>query len=127
MSDKNSDPIAIWQTMLGEMGKGLNTFANQAMSSPEFGKAVDQAGLASAGVQQQVGDLMERYLASLNMPSRAQMTAFDERLQAIEGKLEEITALLRDLKQASARPDPAAPVQKPPRTKQPPPKAAKSN
>ena len=32
MADKANDPVAIWQTMIGEMEKGFNSFANQAMA-----------------------------------------------------------------------------------------------
>ena len=37
MADKSNDPVAIWQNLIGEMEKGFNSFANQAMTSPEFG------------------------------------------------------------------------------------------
>ena len=36
MADKSNDPVAMWQEMVGEMEKGFNSFANQAMASPEF-------------------------------------------------------------------------------------------
>jgi len=36
MADKNSDPVALWQQMIGEMEKGFNAFATKAMESPEF-------------------------------------------------------------------------------------------
>ena len=49
MADKSNDPVAIWQTMIGEMEKGFNAFANQAMTSPEFSRAVNQAGGVAAG------------------------------------------------------------------------------
>src|ERR1700757_4473750 len=74
MTDKkSSDPVALWQAMIGEMEKGFNAFANRAMTSPEFSKAMNQAGGVTAGAQQQFGELMEKYLLSMNMPSRAQM------------------------------------------------------
>jgi hypothetical protein len=125
MADKSNDPVALWHTMLGEMEKGFNAFANQAMASPEFSKAVNQVGGASAGAQKQLGELMEKYLASMNLPSRAQLGNFGERLQTIEGQLNEITALLRQLHNNAAAAAPAGvPVflpPKPPRTKRPPP------
>src|SRR5438874_4582769 len=95
MADKGNDPAVIWQTMLGEMEKGFNSFANQAMTSPEFSRVMNQVGGVSAGMQKQLADLMEKYLTSMNLPSRAQMTNLGERLQAIEGQLNEITSLLR--------------------------------
>ena len=57
MTGKGNDPVALWQQMLGEMEKGFNAFANQAMSSPEFSKALNQAGGAGAGAQKQFNDM----------------------------------------------------------------------
>ena len=121
MADKSSDPVAMWQNLIGEMEKGFNSFANQAMASPEFSKVVNQVGGATAGAQKQLGDLMEKYLVSMNLPSRAQMVSMAERLQSIEGQLNEIKALLRQVHNNSGAPQggyTAAP--KPQRTKRPP-------
>ena len=121
MAEKSNDPVAIWQNMLGEMEKGFNSFANQAMASPEFSKVVNQVGGVSAGAQKQLGELMEKYLVGMNLPSRAQMVSMAERLQSIEGQLNEIKALLYQAQQSSGAPagGPAA-VPRPPRTKRPP-------
>ncbi len=121
MADKSNDPVAIWQTMIGEMEKGFNAFANQAMASPEFSKVVNQVGGVTAGAQKQLGDLMEKYLVSMNLPSRAQMVGMAERLQSIEGQLNEIKAMLHQMQRNSGASDddlPASP--RPPRTKRPP-------
>jgi SMC interacting uncharacterized protein involved in chromosome segregation len=118
MADKSNDPVAIWQNMIGEMEKGFNAFANKAMESPEFSKAVNQAGGVSADAQKQVGDMMEKYLVSMNLPSRAQMVGMAERLQSIEGKLSEIKALLHQLRNDAGGPEGGlAPAPKPRRTK----------
>jgi len=53
--------------------RGFNAFANQAMVSSQFSKAMNQAGGATAGAQKQLSDLMERYLVRMNIASRAQM------------------------------------------------------
>ena len=58
MADKKNDPVEMWHTMLGEMEKGFNAFATQAMASPEISKVVNQVGGVSAGAQKQLGDLM---------------------------------------------------------------------
>ncbi|HWV96753.1 MAG TPA: hypothetical protein VN130_06380 [Xanthobacteraceae bacterium] len=121
MAGKSNDPVEIWHTMLGEMEKGFNAFANQAMSSPEFSRMMNQAGGVAAGAQKQLGDLMEKYLVSMNLPSRAQLTAMGERLQAVEAQLHEIKALLQQVHHNSAAVDDkplGAP--RPPRTKRPP-------
>ena len=120
MVEKGNDPVAIWQNMLGEMEKGFNSFANQAMASPEFSKVVNQVGGVSAGAQKQLGDLMEKYLVGMNLPSRAQMVSMAERLQSIEGQLNEIKALLYQAQQSSASAGGSAAAPRPPRTKRPP-------
>ena len=121
MADKSNDPAAIWQTMLGEMEKGFNAFANQAMASPEFSKVVNQVGGATSGAQKQLGDLMEKYLSGMNLPSRAQMVSMGERLQAIEGQLSEIKAMLHQIHNNSGAADAVLPSPpRPPRTRRPP-------
>jgi len=121
MADKGNDPAVIWQTMIGEMEKGFNSFANQAMTSPEFSKAMNQVGGATAGAQKQLGELMEKYLLAMNLPSRAQMVGMAERLQSIEGQLNEIKAMLHQSQGNSSPADGGyAAAPKPPRTKRPP-------
>jgi hypothetical protein len=121
MADNSNDPVAMWQNMMGEMEKGFNSFANQAMTSPEFSKVMNQVGSVSAGAQKQLGELMEKYLVSMNLPSRAQMVSMGERLQSIEGQLNEIRALLHQVHNNSGAPAGGyAAAPKPPRTKRPP-------
>jgi len=120
MADKNSDPLAMWHTMLGEMEKNYNAFATQAMTSPEFSKVMNQVGGVTAGAQKQFGDLMEKYLVAMNLPSRAQVVSLGERLHAIEGQLNEITTLLRQVHHNSGAPDDGYGVPRPPRTRRPP-------
>jgi SMC interacting uncharacterized protein involved in chromosome segregation len=122
MADKSNDPVALWQNMIGEMEKGFNAFANQAMASPQFSKVVNQVGGATAGAQKQLGELMERYLLSMNLPSRSQMVGMAERLQSIEGQLNEIKAMLHQMQGASAGPSGGhSQTPRPPRTRRPPP------
>src|SRR5947199_3191870 len=104
--------------MMGEMEKGFNSFANQARWSPEYSKVMSQGGGVTANAQKQLGELMEKYLVSMNLPSRAQMVSMAERLQSIEGQLNEIKALLHQVHSGTSENYPAAP--KPPRTKRPP-------
>ena len=121
MTDKkSSDPVALWQTMIGEMEKGFNAFANRAMTSPEFSKTMNQAGGAAAGAQKQLGEFMEKYLVSMNMPSRAQMIGMAERLQSIEGQLSEIKVLLVQMNANAGGAPLGGGVPRPPRTKRPP-------
>src|SRR6202000_205754 len=120
MANKSNDPAAMWQNMIGEMEKGFNAFANQAMASPEFSKVVNQVGGATAGAQKQLGDMMEKYLVGMNLPSRAQMVGMAERLQSIEGQLNEIKAMLNQMNAASGASSGYSAAPRPPRTKRPP-------
>ena len=107
--------------MIGEMEKGFNAFANQAMGSPQFSKAVNQVGGVTAGAQKQLGELMEKYLLAMNMPSRAQMIGMAERLQSIEGQLNEIKAMLHHMQGGGADASGGySQTPRPPRTKRPP-------
>ena len=119
MANKSNDPVALWQTMIGEMEKGFNAFANQTMTSPEFSKAMNQAGGATAGAQKQFGDLMEKYLLNMNLPSRAQMIGMAERLQHIENQLNEIKVMLQQMNAGNAS-SVYSGAPRPPRTKRPP-------
>ncbi len=121
MPTQSNDPAEVWRTMLAEMEKGFNAFANQTMGSQQFSRAMNQTSGASFGAQKTLGDLMERYLSSMNLPSRAQLMNMGERLQAIEGQLNEIKALLHRVhSDANAAPAGMAALPKPPRTKLPP-------
>jgi SMC interacting uncharacterized protein involved in chromosome segregation len=121
MADKSNDPVALWQNMIGEMEKGFNAFANQAMASPEFSKVVNQVGGVTAGAQKQLGELMEKYLLSMNLPSRSQMVGMAERLQSIEDQLNEIKAMLHQMRgDAASSSGSFSATPRPPRTKRPP-------
>jgi len=118
VSDKLNDPAQVWQSMLAEMEKNFNSVANQIMGSEQFSKVTHQLTGASVGAQKAIGELMERYLVGMNLPSRAQMVSMAERLQSIEGQLNEIKALLNSMNGGAGSSGSSAP--KPPRTKLPP-------
>src|SRR5258708_12461768 len=73
MADQSNDPLALWQKMIGEMEKGFNAFANQAMASPQFSKAINQAGGVTAGPKKHRRELLEKKLLRQTMPPRAPM------------------------------------------------------
>jgi SMC interacting uncharacterized protein involved in chromosome segregation len=96
MVEKGSDPIALWQQMIGEMEKGFSAFANQALS-PQLERGMNQAGTVPASAQKQIGDVMEKYLVNMNLPSRAQMAGIAKRLQNIEVQLAELKVILQQV------------------------------
>jgi hypothetical protein len=120
MADKSNDPAVVWQNFLAEVEKGFNSFANQTMGSGEFSRAMNQLTGTSIGAQKALGDVMERYLVGMNLPSRAQLENVGERLQTIEGQLNEIKAVLHQAHPNSgALGSPFHGPPKPPRTKRP--------
>ena len=114
-----TDPEAILRALLRQWETVLNERINEAMSTDEFSRNVNQAIVASIGAQRSMGDLLERYLRLLNLPSRADVASFDARMRSVEEKLD---LVLHRLSQP-----PIAPkirvgenLAVPPRTKRPP-------
>jgi hypothetical protein len=125
MADNSTDPVAMWHKLLEDMEKGFNTFAGAAVGSEPFSRTLNQVGGASVGAQKTMGAFMERYLTSLNLPSRSELVGIGERLQAIEARVNEIAGLLNRLHPEAAASGPAQAIApKPRRTKQPPSKPA---
>jgi SMC interacting uncharacterized protein involved in chromosome segregation len=81
---------------------------------------MNQVGGVTAGAQKQLGEMMEKYLVSMNLPSRAQMVGMAERLQSIEGQLNEIKAMLHQVHHNSLSQDSGLGTPRPPRTRRPP-------
>jgi hypothetical protein len=121
----SKDPAAAWQDLVAQWEKNLNELANRTMGSDEFSKSINRAMSLSAGMQNSLGEVMGRYLASLNLPSRAEMTSIGERLQAIEERLDRIHALLQR-SAGVAKPGAAPASGRPPRTKRPPDRGEKA-
>jgi hypothetical protein len=109
------DPAAAFRELVSQWEKGINEFAGRAMNSEEFSRAMNKATATSTTMQQQLGELIGRYLATLNLPSRSEMVNIGERLQAIETGLHRISTQLEKLAGASAN----SPGAGPPRTKRP--------
>lgn len=120
MTDKANDPLALWQAMIGEMEKSFNAFANQAMTSPEFSELMNKTGGMAAGTKKQFDDFVQKYLVMMNLPSKAQIVDLAERLQTIEGQVNDIKALLQQLMKDSGAPQSPPDVPRLPRTRRPP-------
>lgn len=94
MGEKDQDTTAAWQSAMAEMSKGFAAFAQQAMTSPEFSKMAHQVGDATTEAQQRFREMMQAYLAGLNLPTRAEMDGVSERLASLERRLDELSARL---------------------------------
>lgn len=119
MSDKPVDPMAMFNQMLGQFEQGFNAMATKAMGTEDFAKVMNTVGGASVGAKKSMGDMMERYLATMNLPSRQELTHIGERLQAVEARLNEIIAILhRAHPEVGGLAKPTA-APRPPRTRTP--------
>ena len=121
MTGKGNDPLQVWHGLLEEMEKNFNQFAGAAVGSEQFSQTINRFGSASIAAQKSLGEVIERYLMMMNLPSRADLIGLAERMQAMEARLNEIAAILH-----RAHPEVAsetigfAGMPKPKRTKRPP-------
>lgn len=112
------DPAALWRDMLGQWEQAVNQFGGEAMRSDQFAQGMHGATAAAAQGQQATHELMTRWLAALNMPSRAEFTELSARIAKIEETVQRIEAAV------APRPAPARP--RPRRTRTAPPPAPKA-
>ena len=120
MADAPSkDPSVTWRELVSQWEKNVNSLANQTMASEEFSGASNQMMNVSLKVQQAMASAMTTYLATLNLPSRADVTALGERLAAMETYLSRIALALEDAPRRRRHPK-AVRANRPPRTKRPP-------
>ena len=123
MAEPPKDPLALWRDMLGQWEKSVNTLANQTMASEDYSRSMNGALSLSIKMQESMRDAMTAYLAQMNVPSRTDVARLDERLGAVELKLDRLIALVERSGGAggATRPADAARPPRPPRTKRPPP------
>jgi hypothetical protein len=116
-----NDPGAGWRDMVAQWEKGINSLANQTMASDEFSSGTNSAMNVALRAQQVMGAAMSTYLATLNLPSRADVTAIADRLQTIESYMSRIAAALEAQQPPAKKRTPRLPkAGKPRRTKRPP-------
>jgi len=137
------DPFAAWRDIVSQWEKSVNSLANREMASDQFSGSMNQMMNVMLRAQQSVGDAMIKYLAALNLPSRADLVALGEQLGSIESQLSRIAVAIERQAQPAASPSPSAaspngappsaappsprtsqPRTSPPRTKRPPPPPA---
>ena len=120
---KDNDPLGVWRELLSQWEQNVNTIANQTMGSDEYSSSMNGAMGATLKLQETMRQFMATYLASANLPSRAEVLGIAERLGGVEARLDRITALLERIAAppSGAGAAPAAPPRaRPPRTKSPP-------
>lgn len=97
------DPLALLRDLVGKIEKRVNDTARPLMGSPEFSRVANQVMAGVTVAKQLARNLTQRYFEALNVPSRADIVALADRLQALEDRIIGIQATL-DQMAAPARP-----------------------
>jgi polyhydroxyalkanoic acid synthase PhaR subunit len=114
-----SDPFSSWREWLNESERQWNSFLNGVMGTDQFGQFLGQFTNLFMQMQKNIGESVEKYLTSLNLPKRTDVLDLGRRLAAIEERLAAIeTATVRPSENGAAR-EAADFVSRPPRTKKP--------
>lgn len=121
-TERPKGPLDAFRDLVGQWERGVNEIANEAMANEQFSRLMHGVSSTAAGARAGLGEAMERYLATLNLPSRADITGIGERLQAIEAQLNRLTEIVAQM--ASVEIVPPATAPKPKRTRQPPARSA---
>ena len=113
------DPLSFWRDLITQVETGVNEIAHAGMKSEDLRRFAGQVRDADAARRRLTESVLKRYLAALELPTRGEVRALDERLQHIEDLLVGIAAAVDALpgSQAGGR---AAPGASPSRTRKAP-------
>ncbi len=116
-----ADVLQLWRTWLTETERQWNGFFNDVMGTDAFGRFMGGYLEAYSGVQRVLGQSMERYLNTFNLPTHSDVIELGERLRAIEERLASLESNLSNLAAAAGLPSGGAPVTqlRPRRTRRP--------
>jgi len=101
-SEKNTiDPFAQMIQFYDAMSKSWAKSMSEAVSSESFAKSMGEQMEGSLEVaalmRRQMGEVMEKYLEGMNLPSRKEVINVAERLNKIEMALDDLDAKLDDV------------------------------
>jgi hypothetical protein len=124
------DPLALWRDMLTKWQAAFDATAGNNTATAEFSRFMNQTMGQTMGMsvqlQHALGMVMGKYLAAMNMPTRADLAVMNARLTSIEDQLARLTQQVASASAAppprqAAQPTVAEPVAaKPARSKRPP-------
>jgi len=124
MAEPFFDPISFWRDLVDQAQKQTNEFAKEGMQSEQFSRVAAQSADAGVASKEMTQALMKKYFELLDLPSRRDIQALDERLQAIEDRLIDLAETLNQ--GADRRLTSAVSGVVPTRTRKPPPAAPQS-
>ena len=117
------DPLGIWRDLAPRLEKGLERLANRGVKSDAFARGMHGALRASLIASKLRRALQDRLFEALNLPSRTDLLALGDRLQAVEDSVIGLSAAL-ERSAGSGVPARAGLPAPPPRTRRPAPDAA---
>lgn len=88
------DPGAFFREMLSHWENMANEFGTQMLKNPEINRAAQSASNVNQMARNAAGEVMERTLAAISMPSRSEVMDLGARLTRVEAALGRIEALL---------------------------------
>ena len=113
---KSLDPFALVRDLVSRIEKGINEVANPIMKSDGFSQGANKVMSAAMVAKKLAQDLTQRYFEALNIPSRSDIVALTDRLQALEDRMINMQTTLDRLAGGGNRPALPAPS----RTRKPP-------
>ena len=111
------DPFALVRDLVAKIEKGINESANPLLKSGEFSRVANKVMSAATVAKKLAQDLTQRYFEALNVPSRTDIVALNDRLQSLEDRMIVIQATLDQMGAPARR----AALPAPSRTRKPPP------
>lgn len=114
------DPFGFWRDLVSQVEKGVNEFANEGMKSDGVVSGMNKALSTTLVTKKITKELMQRYFEALNLPTRSDIQALGERMQAIEDRLIGISASVDRLAGGKALDNAGLPLPAPSRTRKPP-------
>jgi TolA-binding protein len=92
----NPDFGDIWRDLLRRWEDAGNSLGADAMKTAEFSQAMNRATGLSVAAQSMFEQAFSKHLVTMNVPTRADVSSLAERLQAMEGRIEEIHLMLNE-------------------------------
>jgi hypothetical protein len=117
MTQSPFDPLALWRDMLTKWQAAFGESAGKGFAPAEMARFINQSMAMSMQMQQAVAMVMGKYLATLNIPTRADLAAMEARLERIEDQLARLTRQAADSVQKPGAPTRGAEPETPPRAK----------
>jgi polyhydroxyalkanoic acid synthase PhaR subunit len=113
------DPFSLWRDWISQSERQWNTFFNEVMGTEQYTQQMSRMMDTYLGMQKSFGEVMGRYLTTMNVATRTDVLSLGDRLAAIENRLRNIEMGVRTPESRAATSVAAPSVPRPPRTKKP--------